>query len=112
MNQAEKIQKAVLRSLHSRDLYTERQVHTMLNILNKAETHVKSQLVEIGQKKIIPKGLEVRREQLRGIQTGIDAIIRDMRNEQTVIMKTAIKDSFKSISYSKISISYTGNILS
>ena len=95
MNQAEKIQQAVLRSLHSRDLYTERQVHSMLKILHKAETHVKSQLVEIGQKKIIPKGLEVRREQLRGIQTGIDEIVRNMKNDQTVIMKTAIRDSFQ-----------------
>ena len=95
MNQAEKIQQAVLRSLHSRDLYTERQVHSMLKILHKAELHVKSQLVEIGQKKIVNKGLEVRREQLRGISQGIDAIIRDMKSEQTLIMKTAIRDSFQ-----------------
>ena len=75
MNQAEKIQQAVLRSLHSRDLYTERQVNSMLKSLRTAELHVKSQLVEIGEKKLLKKGLEVRREQLRGIQKGMDGII-------------------------------------
>ena len=67
----------------------------MLKALRTAEMHVKSQLVEIGEKKLLKKGLEVRREQLRGIQKGIDEIIRDLKSEQTVIMKTAVRDSFQ-----------------
>ncbi len=95
MNQAEQIQQAVLRSLHSRDLYTEQQVNSMLKSLHTAEMHVKSQLVEIGDKQLLKKGLEVRREQLRGIQKGIDEIISDLKRDQTVIMKTAVRDSFQ-----------------
>ncbi len=57
MNQAEQIQHAVLRSLHSRDLYTERQVNSMLKSLHTAEFHVKAQLVEIGDKKLLKKGV-------------------------------------------------------
>ncbi|MDP8237869.1 MAG: minor capsid protein, partial [Candidatus Hatepunaea meridiana] len=60
-----------------------------------AEIHIKSQLVEIGEKKLLKKGLEVRREQLRGIQKGIDGIISDLKKDQTVVMKTAIKESFQ-----------------
>jgi len=95
LNQAEQIQQAVLRSLHSRDLYTERQVNKMLKSLRTAEMHVKSQLVDIGEKKLLKKGLEVRREQLRGIQKGIDEIIRDLKHDQTIIIKTAVRDSFQ-----------------
>jgi SPP1 gp7 family putative phage head morphogenesis protein len=95
LTQAEKIQQAVLRSLHSRDLYTERQVNTMLKSLHTAEMHVKSQLVEIGDKQLLKKGLEIRREQLRGIQKGIDDIISDLKSNQTVVIKSAVRDSFQ-----------------
>ena len=95
MTQAEQIQQAVLRSLHARDLYTERQVNTMLKSLHSAEMQVKSQLAEIGDKQILKKGLEIRREQLRGIQKGIDDIISDLKNDQTVVMRSAVKDSFQ-----------------
>ena len=95
MSQAQLIQQAVLRSLHSRDLYTEQQVNSMLKALSTAEMHIKSQLVEIGEKKLLKKGLEVRREQLRGIQKGIDGIIGDLRKDQTVVMRTAVRESFQ-----------------
>ena len=95
MTQAEQIQQAVLRSLHARDLYTERQVNTMLKSLQTAEMHVKSQLAEIGDKQILKKGLEIRREQLRGVQKGIDEIISDLKSDQTVVMRSAVKDSFQ-----------------
>ena len=94
MTQAEQIQRAVLRSLHSRDLYIERQVNSMLKVLRTAEMHVKAKLVDIGDTQLLKNGLEIRQEQLRGIQKGIDEIIRDMKRDQTVIMKTTIKDSF------------------
>ncbi len=95
MNQAEQIQKAVLRSLHARDLYTERQVNSMLKSLRAAEIHIKSQLVEIGEKKLLKKGLEIRQGQLHSIQKGIDEIIKDLKRDQTLIMKTAVRDSFQ-----------------
>ncbi|MDP8240373.1 MAG: minor capsid protein [Candidatus Hatepunaea meridiana] len=95
MSQAQQIQQAVLRSLHSRDLYTERQVNSMLKALRNAEIHIKSQLVEIGEKKLLKKGLEVRREQVRGIQKGIDVIISDLKSDQTVVMRTAVRESFQ-----------------
>lgn len=95
LTQAEQIQQAVLRSLHARDLYTERQVNTMLKSLRSAEMHVKSQLAEIGDKQLLKKGLEIRREQLRSIQKGIDDIISDLNSNQTVVMRSAVKDSFQ-----------------
>ena len=95
LNQAEQIQQAVLRSIHSRDLYTERQVNSMLKVLHTSEMRVKAQLVEIGDKQLLKKGLEVRREQLRGIQKGIDEIISGLKSEQTLIMKTAVRESFQ-----------------
>jgi len=95
LNQAEQIQQAVLRSLHSRDLYTERQVNAMMKTLQKADTYVKAELVRIGDSKVLKKGLEVRKEQLKGIQNQIDGIVRDLKNEQTLMMKTAVRESFQ-----------------
>ena len=95
MNQAEQIQQAVLRSLHSRDLYSEQQVNSMLKVLRSSEMHIKAQLAEIGDKQILKKGLEIRREQLRGIQKGIDEIISDLKSNQTILMRSAVKDSFQ-----------------
>jgi len=91
LNQALQIQQAVLRSLHSRDLYTERQVNSMLNVLRTAEVHVKAKLVEIGEKKLLKKGLEIRSEQLQDIQRGIDEIIKDLKSNQTLIIKNALR---------------------
>jgi len=95
LNQAQQIQQAVLRSLHARDLYTERQVNTMLKSLLSTEMLIKSQLAEIGDKQILKKGLEIRREQLRGIQKGIDEIISDQKSNQTVAMRNAVKESYQ-----------------
>lgn len=80
MTQAEQIQRSVLRSLHARDLYTERQVNSMQKSLHTAEMHVKSQLAEIGDKQLLKRGLEIRREQLLGIQKGVDDIINDLKS--------------------------------
>jgi len=84
-----------LRSIHSRDLYTERHVNEMVKTLQKADTYVKAELVRIGDSKVLKKGLEVRKEQLKGIQNQIDGIVRDLKNEQTLMMKTAVKESFQ-----------------
>ena len=67
----------------------------MLKSLHTAEMHVKSQLVEIGDKQLLKKGLEIRREQLRGIQKGIDEIISDLKINQTVVIKSAVRESFQ-----------------
>ncbi|MDP8239640.1 MAG: minor capsid protein [Candidatus Hatepunaea meridiana] len=95
MNQVERIQQTVLRSMHSRDLYTERQVNVMMKTLQKADTYVKAELVRIGDSKVLKKGLEIRKEQLKGIQNQIDRIVRDLKNEQTLMMKTAVRESFQ-----------------
>ena len=67
----------------------------MLKSLQSAEIHVKSHLAEIGDKQILKKGLEIRREQLRGIQKGIDEIISDLKSNQTVVIRSAVRDSFQ-----------------
>jgi len=96
MTQGEKIQAAVLKSLLSRDLYSEQQVNAMLKALSEAETRVKAELVRIGDGTLLKKGLEVRREQMKGIQQRIDEIVRDLKANQTLLMKDAVKTSFQS----------------
>jgi len=94
MTQGEKIQAAVLKSLLSRDLYSEQQVNAMLKVLSEAETRVKAELVRIGDGTLLKKGLSVRREQLRGVHQRIDEIVRDLKVNQTLLMKEAVKSSF------------------
>lgn len=95
MTQAEKIQAAVLKSLQSRDLYSEQQVNAMLKTLSEAEMRVKSELVKIGDGTLLKKGLLVRREQLRGVQQRIDEIVRDLKANQISLVKEAAKSSFQ-----------------
>jgi len=95
VTQAERIQQSVLRSIHSRDLYTEQQVNAMLKVLREADQRVKAELVRIGDGTLLKKGLEVRREQLRGVQQRIDEIVRDLKAEQTLLMKGVVKESFQ-----------------
>jgi len=95
LTQAERIQAAVLKSIHSRDLYSEQQVNAMLKALSEAEIQVKAELARIGKGTLLKKGLEVRREQLRGIQGRIDEIVRDLKANQTLLMKDAVKTSFQ-----------------
>ena len=96
MTQAERIQQAVLRSIHSRDLYTEQQVNAMLKMLREADRRVKTELARIGDGTLLKKGLSVRREQLRGVHSRIDEIVRDLKTEQTLLMKDAVKSSYQS----------------
>jgi len=95
LNQAERIQAAVLKSLQARDLYGEQKVNAMLKVLSEAETRVKAELVRIGDGTLLKKGLEVRREQLKGVQQRIDEIVRDLKANQTLLMKEAVKTSFQ-----------------
>lgn len=95
MNQAERIQVAVLKSIHSRDLYGEQQFNAMLKALSEAETRVKAELARIGEGTLLKKGLEVRREQLKGVQGRIDEIVRDLKANQTLLMKESVKTSFQ-----------------
>ena len=95
MTQADLIQQVVLRSIHSRDLYAEQQVNAMLKALREADRRVKAELVRIGDGTLLKKGLEVRREQLRGVQGRIDEIVRDLKTEQTLLMKGAVKESYQ-----------------
>jgi len=95
LTQAEQIQAAVLKSIHTRDLYGERQLNAMLKALSEAETRLKAELARIGEGTLLKKGLDVRREQLRGVQGRIDEIVRDLKANQTLLMKDAVKTSFQ-----------------
>ena len=52
-------------------------------------------MIRIGDSKVLKKGLEVRREQLSGIQNRADEIIRDLKAQQTLLMRSAVKQSFQ-----------------
>ncbi len=67
----------------------------MLKALSEADIGVKAELARIGEGTLLKKGLEVRREQLRGVQGRIDEIVRDLKSNQTLLMKDAVKTSFQ-----------------
>ena len=94
-SQKERIRDAVMRSVRSRDLYTEQQVKKMLSALRQAENGVKAELLRIKERSIISKGLEVRRSQLVSIQREIDSIIRDLRKEISLISRRSLKGAFR-----------------
>ena len=93
--QAERIQQAVMRSVQSRDLYSEQQIKKMLGALRQAETGVKAELLRIKEKSIISKGLEIRHSQLTGIQQEIDVITRDLKKEMSLISKRSLTGAYR-----------------
>ena len=95
VSQKERIRQAVLRSVQSRDLYTEQQVKKMMSALRQAETGVKAELLRIKERSIISKGLEIRRSQLAGIQKEIDAITRDLKKEMSLISRQSMSGAFR-----------------
>ena len=95
MNQAERIEQAVWKSIRSRDHYAEKQVKRILDALKQAETRVKAELMRIKEKSIISKGLEVRQAQLKGIQREIDSITRDLRKEMSLISRQSMSGAYR-----------------
>ncbi len=93
--QAERIRQAVLRSLRSRDKYTEQQVKKMLSALKDAETEVKAELMRIKEKSIISKGLEIRQSQLKGIQKEIDATVRELKKQMSLSSKRSLNGAYR-----------------
>ena len=94
-SQSERIRQAVMRSVRSRDLYTEAQVKNMFGALRTAETNVKAELMRIKERSIITKGLEVRRSQLKGIQREIDSITRDLRKEMSLVSRQSMTGAYR-----------------
>ena len=95
MNQAERIEQAVWKSIRSRDHYAEERVKRMLDALRTAETNVKAELMRIKERSIITKGLEVRQTQLKGIQREIDSITRDLRKEMSLISRRSLTGAYR-----------------
>ena len=93
--QAEQIRESVLRSLATREAYTDLQVQNMLGALRQAEIGVKAELLRINESTIISKGLEVRRSQLIGIQQEIDAITMDLKKELSLISKRSLTGAYR-----------------
>ena len=93
--QAEQIREAVLRSLASREAYTDLQVQNMLGALQAADIRVKAELLRINENTIISKGLEVRRSQLNGIQKEIDVIGKDLKKELSIISRNGMQGGFQ-----------------
>lgn len=108
MTQAEQIAEAVSRSLTAREAYTDLQVQKMFKALQEADTRIKAEQIRIKEKSIISKGLEVRRSQLKGIQTEIDAISRDLKKDLSVISRNGLQGGFQQ--GMKTSIREFGNI--
>ena len=93
--QADRIRKAIEKSLKSRDSYTEYQVKKMLEALKEAEKNVKAEIVHIKEKSIISKGLEIRQSQLQVIQKEIEEIARELKNNMSLIAKESMNGAFK-----------------
>jgi len=93
--QADRIRKAIEKSLDSRDSYTEEQVAKMLEALKEAEKNVKVELVRIKEKSIISKGLEIRQSQLQDIQKEIEEIAKNLRMKMSLIAKESMNEAFR-----------------
>jgi len=95
-DQAKKILSETLKSYQSRNLYTEKQVASMVGILQKGELSIKSQLVKYSEVSKLTPGQKVFKSRLKGLQKDISKTIWQVQKDQTLLITTATKSSFQS----------------
>jgi len=91
----DRIIEATAVSLHNRDLYSEQTVARVLDSLQRAEKDVKASLLYYANLGSLPEGKAVNQASLRKLRNRIGGIIRDVQDEHALIMKTAVKESYK-----------------
>ncbi|HOC93355.1 MAG TPA: minor capsid protein [bacterium] len=91
----DRIIEATAVSLHNRDLYTEQTVARVTDSLQRAEKDVKASLLYYANLGSLPEGKAINQASLRKLQQQIREHIRVVRDEHSLIMKTAVKDSYK-----------------
>jgi len=92
----DRIIEATAVSLHNRDLYTEQTVSRVTDALQRAEKDVKASLLYYANLGSLPEGKAINQASLRKLQQQIREHIRTVRDEHSLIMKTAVKESYKS----------------
>jgi len=92
----DRIVEATLVSLHERDLYSEQTVSRVLDSLQRSEKDVKASLLYYANLGSLPEGKAINQVSLRKLQQQIREHIRTVRDEHSLIMKTAVKESYRS----------------
>lgn len=91
----DRIVEATLVSLHERDLYSEQTVTRVLDSLQRAEKDVKASLLHYADLGSLPEGKAINQASLRKLREQIREHIRTVRDEHSLIMKTAVKESYR-----------------
>jgi hypothetical protein len=91
----DRIAEATLASLHDRDLYSEQTVARVTEVLQRAEKDVKTSLLYYANLGSLPEGKAVNMVSLQKLRQQINDHIRTVRDEHSLIMKTAVKESYK-----------------
>jgi len=94
--QAGQILAETLKSYQARNLYTEQQVAQMVELLRKGELSIKSQLVKYSEISSLTPGQKVFQSRLKGLQSDIAKTIKQVREEQRLLLTTATKNGFQS----------------
>lgn len=94
--QAQQILSETLKSYQARNLYTEQQVATMVELLEKGELSIKSQLVKYSEIGDLAPGLKVFQSRLKGLQSDLTKTLSQVKKDQTFLITTATKTSFQS----------------
>ncbi|HOY64455.1 MAG TPA: minor capsid protein, partial [bacterium] len=91
----ERIIEAAAVSLHNRDLYTEQTVARVTDSLQRAEKDVKATLLYYANLGSLPEGKAINQASLKKLQNQIREHIRTVRDEHSLIMKTAVRESYR-----------------
>ena len=91
----DRIAEATLASLHDRDLYSEQTVARVTGVLQRAEKDVKTSLLYYANLGSLPEGKAVNMVSLQKLRQQINDHIRTVRDEHSLIMKTAVRESYR-----------------
>jgi len=82
-------------SLHDRDLYSEQTVARVTEVLRRTEKEVKTSLLYYANLGSLPDGKAINQASLKKLQQQIREYIRNVRDEHSLIMKTAVRESYR-----------------
>jgi len=94
--QAQQILSETLKSYQSRNLYTEQQVALMVETLKRGELSIKSQLVKYSEVSDLTPGQKVFQSRLKGLESDLARIMKQIQKDQALAFTTATKTSFQS----------------
>jgi SPP1 gp7 family putative phage head morphogenesis protein len=100
--QKELIQEATLKAIKRRDKYTQQQIDSLVDVLEKAEKEVKLSILHYKNLGSLTEGKTINQKALKRLQGQIEGIRADLEKNQSLILTEGVKTTYRQGMYDSI----------